>query len=124
MSGSAAERIASLTEEVAATIGRRTDRMVGELSDGAQFSTIQNPSTELVATVRAFLTITRELESAVAEADAVTAAMLQLEARGASDDIVRFAEARAAAAAEHQDALLTSLERLAAGIKSGRRRSS
>lgn len=123
MPDSAAERVAALTEEVAATLGRRVDRIVGELSDGADFDTIEKPGAELVATVEAFKRIAERLEVADREASGLYAAMMQLEARGASDDVVAFAEARSTEAAARREELITNLERLSAGIKSGRRRS-
>ena len=122
MSGTVAERISALTEELATTLGRRVDRIVGELSDGADFETIQSPGAELVATITAFKRIAEELEVVQAEAAAVHAAMLQLEARGASDDIVAAAEAKAIAHFARRDELIANLERLNAGIKSARRR--
>ncbi|MCO4746852.1 MAG: hypothetical protein KC912_18795 [Proteobacteria bacterium] len=123
MSGSAAERVSALTEEVAATLGRRVDRVVGELSDGADFESIEKPASEVLATAAAMKRIAEDLVGAEREATALHAAMLQLEARGEDDSVVQAVEARVNVAVARRDALISNLERLAASIKSGRVRS-
>jgi hypothetical protein len=124
MSAPAAERISALSEQIAGLIGRRVDRIVGELSDGAAFDTIETPGAEVLATIIAFKRVARDLQTASARAEATHAALLQLEARGADDATVQLAESQAASAAAKQEELLASLERLLSGVRSGRRRSS
>jgi hypothetical protein len=123
MSGSAAERVSALTEEVAGTLGRRVDRVVGELSDGADFESIETPAAEVLATAGAMRRIAAELIVAERESAALHAAMLQLEARGQDDSVVQAIEARVTASVARRDSLISNLERLAASIKSGRVRS-
>ena len=123
MADQMAERLSTLGETMAQTLGRRVDRIVGDLSDGAGFDTVESPAAEIFGAASAFRQVIDDLLEAEQRASATRAAMLQLEARGAEDDVVRAAEDQARRAADHFEGLVSTFERMVAGFKTSRRRS-
>ena len=123
MADELAERLSSLGETMAKTLGRRVDRIVGDLSDGAGFDTVESPAAEIFGAAGAFRQVIDDLLEAEQRASATRAAMLQLEARGAEESVVEAAEAIARQAADHFEGLVSTFERMVAGFKTSRRRS-